>query len=398
MSLRSVVYQVLSSSINDSEDFNKAYKKLTAEVREALSLLQSTQKQLSAVTAQLMLEVESENSDHHSPSIEIQQKTPTIDAMDRLRKNYVVIKDLYSALTSLNALEVRLLTNTRKSNLDDHKARSDIDALRREINRGLSNTFAFLTNLADNNMPEKLDKFVDPLKRILESSITYSSGSATSYVFEVDGSICFSTYICLENLVDEGGQKFPKMYVVATLKTGRSSSIYLALLSQFQPPSDNLLVKKVKTVKECTKALNEMFELDNFANSIGSLPTNVMLRPDTIERELISYGDYISNIQADVHEITFYLKPSASKDKSLADRIATQIFKDFHNLKKSKSDARIRMSIRRVGDSYHIRFFFVASSEESMVQPSDLHFLAETFNIDMHTVNRIAKVINTGVE
>lgn len=386
-----VAKKVLGETFRFLDDALRALEKINKEVDDLLGLQKVYIKQ----TAALVLQVNIPTT-KNSPKIP-EEKSNNINfvSIEKLRKNYTVVKDLWDTRESLEAMEVKIRQSfASKDGVNVNPAIAEIAKLKKRVELGLSEAFTFLKGLADKNLPEKFATFNRAVFSILERSIAYETATSYSYVFEVDGDICFSTYIQLARVTDDDGTYYPELYVVTTYRTGVNASNFIAILPKFVPPSSRLLMKKVSTIKETVRALNMLLALDNFSSSIGSLPVSLLLKSPTVDKSLFLYQEHILSIRVDEEQIVFTLKPTVT-EKSLADKIISQIFIDFQGIVR-KTNAKVRMAVKKAKKCFVLTFSFVTQNESPMITEDDLSFLKVRFNIEDHTLKEVVKTINSG--
>lgn len=387
--------KILAENFRSVEDAVRAIEKINTDVSDLLNLQKQYQRQVATVTAAgLMLEVKLP-SIKTSPSISTKDIDIKVTSMEKLRKNYSVIHDLWNTKTSLEAMESKIRTSFSGKSVDTTKAIAELAKLKKRVDLGLKEAFAFLRDLADKHAPDEFTRFIEAMCSILEKSIAYTKATLYTYLYEVDGDPTFSTYIQLQNVTDEDSNFFPNLFIVASYRTGSTApGLYLSTLQEFVPPSANLLMKHVKTVKEATGAMHVLLSLDNFNSSIGSLPIQLLLKDRSIKRELFLYQQYIKSIEVQEDQVVFVLKPEIT-DKNQADTIISQIWKDFNSLVR-KTNCKLRMAIKKGPKSFLLTFFFVTQSGAPQADAEDLAFLKDRFNLSEDTLRSVIKTINQG--
>lgn len=385
--------KILAENFRSVEDAVRAIDKINENVSDLLNLQKQYQKQVA--TANLVLEV-------NLPSVKTSPSVDThgldkikVSSMEKLRKNYAVVQDLWGTRTSLDAMESKIRTSFAGKSIDSSKAIAELAKLKKRVDVGLQEAFTFLRDLASKHVPQSFEQFTTAVCKILEKSIAYQKATLYTYLYEVDGDPVFSTYIQLQSVTDEDETYFPNLFVVTSLRTGTTApGLYLSTMQEFVPPNDQLLIKKVKTVKEAIGAMNLLLSLDNFSSSLGSLPITLLLKERSIQRELFLYQQYIKSIEVKEEQIVFILKPEVT-EKNQADAIIGQIFKDFQSLVR-KTNCKLRMAIKKGPKSFYLTFFFVPATGSSEADASDVEFLKERFNLSDSTMTNIIRTINLG--
>jgi hypothetical protein len=389
ISLQAAVYSQLAAP---AEDLMKTLRGIADKVAELLSLQNTVERQL----ASMVLEVDI-GGNKNSPKLDkLKPETVRIPELKKLRTNYAVLRDLFDTLTVLESTEAKIQTGLSKSSdINPAKAIAEVTRLKNQVKAGIKSALAFMNKLNDDHHPKALAKFATIVQNALSANLQYETIGMRGFVFEADETLCFSDYIRLGGVTDDEGEYHPEVYVVLTYKTGAQPEVYTAVLTSFEPPSDNLLAKKVKSVQDTLTALSLLFDLEKVSNSMGNLPVSTVLKPESVNKSLFSYEQYISKIVADEDKITFGLKATVS-ERSLLDQISTNIFREFKSVVR-KSNARLRMSIAKTGKTYSLHFYFVTSNDGPLVDVEDVQFLADRFNLDQASLNKIVQVMNVGV-
>lgn len=385
-----IAKKILAENFRFLDDALRAIEKIGKEVDELLGL----QKQYIRQTAAMVLTV-------NLPSVKNSPKIPEDKAgniklvgMEKLRKNYAVVRDLWETKESLDLMETKIRQAFTGKDVNTEKAVAELAKLKRKVEIGLNEAFSFLKNLADTNLPAKLASFNQATFSILEKSIAYETSTAYSYVYEVEGDLCFSTYVQLAKVIDDDGTYYPELYVVTSYRTGSEISLYIGVLTTFVPPSSRLMMKKVASVKETVRALNILLSLDNFATSIGSLPVAMLLKSPTIDKGLFLYQQFILSIRIEEDQVVFTLKPEVT-DKAMADKIINQIYVDFKGVVR-KTNAKVSMAIKKAKKCFVLSFYFRTQNDSLMATEDDLSFLKDRFQLSDTTLKDVVKVINSG--
>jgi len=389
-------HQVLSADKNLSpEEILRELRKMSTRVKEVLRLHQITRDQLSVVASSMFLEIRDRTQTKDSPSIQVRDADfVRIKSIDKLRKNYVVLRELFETKTELESMQAKLRVGfSRNKSVTADKAIKEIETLKKDVLAGISEAFSFIGGLAKDHMPEKLRLFVQGICSSVEKSIIYESSTIYSYVFEVEGDICFTTYLHLKNLEDETGKIFPEMFLTMTFRTGNSSGMFVGIQHHFTPPSEDLLMKKVKSIKDALTAYSMLLELDDFSNTVGSLPLNVLLSPKSLVKEMFSYGIHVKSLEVDDHTVTFNLKSSGV---AILPEITAQLYRELNSIQR-RTNAKLRMSSRKAKNSASVSFRFVTDKGSPPIDSTDLQFMKDRFNLEDAAILKIVRVINTGV-
>jgi len=371
------------------DDVMRVLKRLGNEISDILQLHRLTQDQM--VKAAITLTIGPVPGGANSPRIKEGDEAVALNekSIKALRSKYTVLQELFHKKTELEAMEAKLRVNF--SNQLPEKALREIEKLQKTVLAGISEAFQFLSQLADDHMPRKLALLHKGVSAALAKSILYKKGTSYNYVFEVDGDICFAYYIQLRGLEDENGKLFPEIFFTMTQRLGAEPQTYVGIQHHFTPPSEDLLMKRVKSIKEALRAYAAMLELDRFENTLGSLPLDLVLNPKSINKNVFKYGSLVSSLDVDENSITFNLKSTALPK---VDEIASQLFKELNAIQR-RTNARLRMSVER-SKSPRVYFKFVPQKDAPPVLPEDLEFLQLRFGVSQEALGRIAKIINIG--
>ena len=228
-------------TISSLDDVLRSLKKLSTKVSELLKLNKTTREQLQ-VAASMFLEITDKSKTKNSPGIDVSKADMVqVKSLDKLRKNYSVLRELFDTKNELDAMEATLRT-AKFGKASPERALAEVDKMRKEVLNGISEAFSFISGLAKTHLPAKLDLFSKGVCSSVEKSIIYQEGRVFTYVFEDEGAICFTVYLQLKQAEDEGGQLFPELFLTMTYKTGNSPQMYVGIQHHFSPPSADLLV------------------------------------------------------------------------------------------------------------------------------------------------------------
>lgn len=381
---------ITADSNGSVEEIQRSLKKISVTVRELLKLQLQTEDQLAVHAAGLFLEIQPPKI-KNSPAVDQSNSDHIkIASMDKLRKNYKVLRELFSTKTELDAMELKL--RTAFGDKSPQKAIDEISKLKKDVSEGITNAFSFLSDLAKAHLPSVLDNFSKGLSSALAKSLLYKDGRTFTYAFEDNGDLCFTVYHNLTEVEDDRGRIFPELFLTATYRSGNSPQMYVGIQHHFTPPSSDLMMKKVKSLKDALVSYNHLMELDEISNTLGNLPVEVLLKPGSVVRNMFSYKEHVKSIETNEHEIVFHLRTSALQE---LDKISAGIFRELNGIQRSKN-AKLRMSIRKAKTGPTISFRFVMPVNAPPIDPSDLEFLKDRFHIDDATLLKVVRVINIG--
>ena len=367
----------------------RSLKKISTRITELLQLNREVQKQM---TASMMLEIKDSTSPKSSPGIDVNKaQIIQVKSLDKLRKNYGVLNDLFDTKNELEAMEATLRT-TKFSTASPDRALSEIAKMKKDVFVGISDAFAFITSLAKKHLPPKLEAFSRGVCSSVEKSLLYQEARVFTYLFEEGGDLYFTVYLQLRNAEDETGRIFPEIFLTMTYRVGADPQMFVGIQHHFKPPSADLLMKKVSSIKEALSAYSHLLELDDFSNTLGSLPIAVLLNPKSIVKDLFSVNEHIRSIEVEEMEISFHTKSSALP---VLDHVVAQLFLELNSIQRRKN-AKLRRSVRKSNNSATITFRFVMPNNAAPVDATDLDFLKDRFHLNDSSVKKIVRVINVG--
>ena len=390
--------RILSDAPRTLEDAMRSLKKFQEEVEALISL----QKQFSRQTASgFTLTVDTGPADaglKNSPAVPQQPASIMVKDMVALRKNYAVVQELWDVREAMEAYEVRTRQTFAKRGEDLETFSAENARLKLRIDKELEAAFGFLSNLAHSKLPAKFVTFNKALGMVLEKSIQYDDSKQYTYLYEVEGDLCFSTYSHLISVSDDDGTYYPDLFVVSSYRVSpQAADTFVAVLTKFAPPSERLLMRKVTTIKETMRALNMLLSMDNFSTSIGSLPLSTLLKEGTVKRDLFLYQNSIKTIEVDENQVILVLKPEVTSDPDVG-RIINQINIDFQQATKktgTKMSMAVKKPTRTADKCYVVKFFFNPPNDVLWATPEDLHFLKERFRLADGTFRSLLRTINS---
>jgi hypothetical protein len=376
------------------EDFLKRIRKLSEQVQEIMSLQGLIERQLA--TASMVFQIDAPDI-KNSPKLD-KLKTDIVSVgTPALKKNYGILKDLSDTLLLISSLESKLNSGglAKSKDVNPQKAAAELEKLREQVRRGMAKTLAFIEGLAAKSRPKPLEKFTQLVQNAVSAHLAYETVSLKSYVFEADASLCYSDYLRLQGVTDDKGVYHPDLYFVLTYKTGLRPQVFVAVLSKFEIPSDNVLTREVKGLEQTLAAISILLDLENVDNAIGSLPIAMITDPTALKKEFFSYENFISTIVVGESSLTFNLKASVS-DRAVVDKVSSRIFKELQTIVR-RTNARLRMQLKKVGKTFALTFHFVTANDAPLVSKDDVSFLQKRFNLDDRSLDKIVQIMNVGV-
>jgi hypothetical protein len=392
--------RILANNPRTLEDAIRSLREFGEQIDAIIQLRKQYARQLKAA---LTLKVDTSREDaamsKNSPA-PVAPSTLRVEDMTSLRKNFAVIQELWDTREAIgtSAVQMRQTFASRGGDIDAYNA--EVAKLKLRIDKELEAAFTMISGIARDNLPKTFEKFNEYLGNALRTSIQYDEVKQYTYVHEVEGDLCFSTYTHLLSVSDDDGTYFPELFIVSSYRLGNDLGTYVSVLTKFVPPSERLLMKRVKTVKEALRGLGLLLKMDNVSTSIGSLPIALLLKDGNVKRELFLYQDMVKSIESDENVVKITLKSTVTglPDADIS-KIVSQINLDFKTAVK-KTGTVMKMSVKKPMRSdakcYVITFSFAPPNDVLWATPEDLQFLKERFQLPDTTFNSIIKTINSG--
>lgn len=374
--------------------------KIAEEITDSVSLLKNYQKRISAATGPAFSIDLSTPNVHKSPVGKTSMKPQLVKDLD---KNFKIVNNLWETKQSLNAIEARV-RSTKSLGSDMAVALSNIEDLRKQVDRALEEAGSFLAQQADKTAPEEFVLVIKNIQRLISRSLAYGDTTTFTYLFPNGDDLCYTSYIELKDVLDDKGVRVPELYIVVSLVMGTDTlgkkTYYMDVMHEFEPPSAAVLTSKIDPSKLATVAaeLSDLLQVSHFSNSIKRIPIRLLISPDTLDRELFSFSEYIQTVESDpeTQQLNFYLKPTV-QDKALIDKIQAQLYLDTKALI-AATRARQRVAIT---DKMHkgakctcISFFILRGKDAPAASEEDLLFLKDRFNLSDKAITTILMNIN----
>lgn len=375
------VTALAASNIVYLADVDRKADTIEQNIDEALQLLKINLKE----TAKVFFNIDQKDL-KKSPSLkEAPFKIKT--NLKALEKNYRVVLSLTEALDALSTLEGKLKTSITPTTRGFGESLTRIQKLRKSTQEGLNEAYEFLNSLAERHVPTKFKAFLDALGNVLAKSISYESAASLLFVFTIgDGRLCFTQYIELKGLIDEKGRTVNSLFVVASF-TPDTGEFYINTLREFEPPSESILGKSVQSMQQVLRTLNNMLEIDKFANNIGDLKMSDYMGATPNAKD---FG-FVKAVEADDGGIAFVLRPTVRQEQ--LDSIVSDLYVHMKGLV-SRTRAKLKVAVSKQDKHFVIRFGLNRNSASGDATENDLEFLRTRFSLNDHQLSVILKTIN----
>ena len=372
--------------------------KISESVADNLSLLVNYQKKIETAN-QFVIDLSTPNL-HKSPIGKSNLKPVLVK---NLEKNFAIMRSLWESKDALSSLEAKLRMS-KSLGADSAEALNGISVVRKQIIKGLSDAGNFLANQAAKSMPEEFAQVVKNVQRLISRAIAYGDTSTFSYMFPDGDNLCYCSYVELKDVIDDKGSRIPQLYIVVSFTIGAGTlgkkTYFMDVLHEFEPPSAAILTSQINPAKMATVAeeLSDLLQVSHFSNSIKRIPVNLLISPDSINRDLFSFSEYVAHVESDseTQQLNFYLKPTV-KDKAVVDKIQQQLYLDVKAL---VVNTRARMRAAITEKEFEgvkcscISFFILRGKDAPAASVEDLDFLKERFNLSDKAINQILVNIN----
>ena len=325
-------------------------------------------------------------------------KKIVIPKMDTLRKNFSIVDELSDKLDILRSLESTVALHF-KSKVGSGKTLEGIKRLRGQIEIKVKNALAFLQKVAQKHAPEPFTEFVQKTMDQLADEITFTSAANELYVSEsVQGQFEFTHYVLVKGLTDDEGKAYPLVYIVFTCvleplnKKDVDINYYVNLLHDFSVPSKFDKGTKVDSVKGALMTLGSMLELENFSNTLGTIPMN--LDSKKITKNTFSVRDFITSVEIDQHSISFILAKGVKTQEQI-NKLTEQLYVELKALL-NHIKAKLKVRVVKELNKYKVTFYLTNVANSEQISVDDVEFLQEKFGLNDEKLRRVVRIINGG--
>lgn len=327
-------------------------------------------------------------------------KNVRIPKIDRLRKNFGIVDDLYEKLDVLRNLESTVSLHFDKKT-GAGKTLQGIRTLKKQVEQKVKVALNFLEKIGSKYEPSPFKDFIQKVADKLSDEIQFEDYSNYVYVHEnAQGNLQFTHYLKLDGVKDEEDKQFPELYVVftnlLTKVTGSksvSSSYYVNVLYEFQTPGKFEIGTAVDSVKGALLVIGSVLELElNFSSQLGVLPLN--LDDKKITKEAFSAKKFISSVSIDERSIEFTFVKDV-KTSSQAEEIASRLYLEVKALL-SHIRAKMKVRVNKELGRYKAIFTLSNLAGPGQVSVDDVKPLMERLGVDEEKMKRIVRIINGG--
>ncbi len=341
--------------------------------------------------------------------IDINQKVVVPNAK-KLADQYALAEDLHEKYVTLQNVEAQITMQFRDSR-DLPKVLKSVKSAKAKVEKALREVFAYLADVANKHVPESFTKYVQAIADELSDHVVFRSSRSFIYVHVSPlGALVFTSYILMEDALNEDGELTPTLYValqwnqgVFSSKGSEEPSIRLWLDQEFEMPQ--VLARRpdgatVGTVNTAAQALGRLLDLENFSSSIGVIPLSLQLKvdPSAISKKNFSFRDYVQSVQVDSanNVLRFTMSRVRGVDKDSVQKIAIALYPEVKQMLKVGRSAKVRMKVYRSGDYWMIDFIVTGLAKGNSVSVDDLEFLKERFGLNDRQLRRISDVFSAG--
>ena len=400
--VKRVVRSIMGSNFRYIEDVTRALKDISEELDALADMARRDRAQLATVwqiKSNVDIKIDLDTDDLPGPknSPDLKSLGLKTEDMEAMKKNHMVVQETFNRFNDLINIE-----NEFEQKFGDYEEApaviANIRRIRMKAQETLDDAMNFLQAIARGAMPKAMKGFISLFTKLVKEGIQYKNGNLYTYVHEKDGMIIFSQYYHLKDLTDDDGRHYPNKFIVVSYRLGGKATgtpFYINVLDQYQPPGDIDLVRGVSNVKQAQHVLSILLEQDRFATSLGRLPLEKVLNPESLKPSMFQYQEYISNIKVEDgtnDTLQFVLKPEV-KDENMVHTIASQLYIEMSG-QLARRGVKIAMRPTTSTSPYTIRMVFVSKSGQPRVMADDLEHLKDRFDLDNADINAMINIIN----
>lgn len=339
--------------------------------------------------------------------IDLRMDKVVIPQVKKLKDQYALVEDLYKQMRVLESVETQVTMQFRDSR-DLPKILRGIQDKKKELARGLREVFQFLKDVANAHVPKAFKEYVAAVAAELAEHVVFRASRTLLYVTVSDkGSLIFTSYIVLEDALNEDGELAPQLYISiqwnqGLMKQGKEvEAPYIKLWLDHDLELPNGLARRswgqsVSSVNTAVRAIGTMLDLENFSSSIGVVPLSLRLKidPGAISKKDFSFRDYIQRVAVDTDKnlLRFTLSRVKGVDKNSIQEIAKALYPEVQAMMRGSRTTRMRMKIEREADNWHIDFIVTEIARGTAISLNDLEFLRTRFGLNDRQLRKVSQI------
>lgn len=314
----------------------------------------------------------------------------------KLKTQYNLLEDLYDKHRALEMAEAQVAAQFPKEGRGEayDEFVKGTRQLKAKVAKMMSETFAFLNQVAAAHVPKEFTKYQRAVQLEIEKHVPFKRNDHYLYVsVDDDGNIVFTDYIMLIDAVNEAGEIAPHLYISVQWVVG--GPVRVQVNHEFESPSrlQREGGEQVGTVAEAVRAISHLLELEDFATSLGTVPLSTMLKmePGQIDLAQFEYGNFIDKVKVDEDKITFTLRPDA---KEMYDQVSYQLFEELKTMVRNSRTARWRMDVSK--KPKEISFVLKSAAQEGDVSIHDADWMRSKFHLNDSQLRKVVHLLNHG--
>lgn len=387
-------FRYLDDAIRFVESIGKDIDELAEQVKVQHKLLASSKILTRAASQEFDLTAPKNNKVSLKYKIDPDLTKVEIPDVKKLKSNYNLLEQLYEKHRALEMAEAQITAQFEKEGRGESfdAAIAGIRQLKSKVGKVMSETFAFLNQVAAAHVPKSFVRYQKGIQQEIQNRIPFEKNDHYLYVsVDDDGNIVFTDYILLVNAVNEDGQIAPHLYISVQWIVG--GKVTVQVNHEFETPTQLLREggESVGSVAEAVRAISHLLELEDFATSLGNVPLSALLTiaPGDIDLKRFEFSNFIEKLKVDESEITFVLRPEA---KDLYKEICYQLFEEMKLLVRNSRKTRWRMDTSKKPNS--VTFVLKKAAEHGEIDIHDAEFMRQRFGISDNQLRKIVNIMN----
>lgn len=396
--------EIADSPFRSLQDVDKLLKLIKQRMDDAESLLRQYQTQFSRSETTAAMEFlinKDPGAGKKKPAITVDKVDKfVVPKLDQLRNNFAIADQLSDQVDSLETLYSTISVNFRgvRGQPDTLK---NIRAMQKSAEAKLAAALKFLNTIGSKYAPTQFKEMVDEAMKGISTELEYSNHKTFLYAHETtDGSMTFTYYVQLLNLMEDDGEQYPEFYIVFTCvlspMSGDKKSLgveyFVTVMQHFQTPGKFNPGRKVVGPQEAIATVGTLMALENISTSIGTIPHN--LNPVHMNKDRFRAGSRVATIEVEPNALTFAFLKNVKKDE--AKQLANSLYVDVKGMltKSLKDKAQLKVKFGPVDGRFYVKFILVNPAADGQVSVNDLEFLKNQFNLDDNKMRNLVRVIN----
>lgn len=331
--------------------------------------------------------------DSNIKTVTVQLETPAPKTVAQIKKNFELMKELYSRYDALNVVEIKINTAFKDVNGREKVAQATEEA-KKEVTKQLKQLKKIQSELTSKHLPTRLQQNT---KFIFSDALSYLKGNFegkfTRGVMNVitDSEkkqyIQYTTILHLTKVKTLKGETYNHLYITLTYVVGPDGNAmqFLDTSDRFEPPLEKPIQEYNRGISFTTKQQGaELLRHELHALNLSNLPEVPTVFPEDMDskKELFRVGKEIKKIEVDdkTNSILFTMQGHLSEEE--VDDAALSIDYTFKQIFK-KSKLNYRMTWKSVGNKivFHVLPGQTKSGKADALNQSILNLFVDNFNL-----------------